>query len=134
MQFSGIGYLPVLAAAAAGFVFGAGYYTALGNRWIAALGKTKADFEGGGMAGPLLVSAAAQLVIAVMLAGLAAHLGVKAVKGGMLTGVSVWLGFTITTVAVNYAWQRAKPMLTIIDGGHWLGVLLIQGAVVGAMA
>jgi len=24
-------------------------------------------------------------------------------------------------------------MLTIIDGGHWLGVLLIEGAILGAM-
>jgi hypothetical protein len=23
-------------------------------------------------------------------------------------------------------------MLTVIDGGHWLGVLLIMGAVIGA--
>jgi len=24
-----------------------------------------------------------------------------------------------------------KPALTLLDGGHWLGVLLLQGAVIG---
>ena len=43
----------------------------------------------------------------------------------------MWLGFVITTMAVNNAFRGAKPALTLIDGGHWLGVLLLQGAVIG---
>ena len=39
----------------------------------------------------------------------------------------------MTATAVNYAWQRAKVSLMVIDGGHWLGVLLVQGAVLGVM-
>ena len=26
-----------------------------------------------------------------------------------------------------------KLMLSVIDGGHWLGVLLIMGAIIGVM-
>jgi hypothetical protein len=34
-------------------------------------------------------------------------------------------------MAVNNAFRGAKRELTLIDGGHWLGVLLLQGAIVG---
>jgi hypothetical protein len=45
----------------------------------------------------------------------------------------MWLGFVITTLAVNYSFGQRRPMLTVIDGIHWLGVLVIQGAIIGAM-
>ena len=54
-------------------------------------------------------------------------------KAGLLTGGFVWLGFVVTVLATNYGYQQMKPSLTLIDGLHWLGVLLIQGAVIGAM-
>ena len=39
----------------------------------------------------------------------------------------------ITTLAVNYSFGQCKASLTVIDGIHWLGVLVIQGAIIGAM-
>ena len=35
-------------------------------------------------------------------------------------------------MASNYAFQGRKPMLTVIDGGYWLAVLLVIGAILGA--
>ncbi len=83
----------------------------------------------------MVITAIAQLIMAFMLGGILGHLGADqmTVKGGLITGAFLWIGFVVTATAVNYAWQRAKPMLTIIDGGHWLGVLLIEGAILGAM-
>ena len=49
----------------------------------------------------------------------------------MVSGAFIWLGFVITTMVVNYAFHGARHALTLIDGGHWLGVLLIQGAILG---
>ena len=74
----------------------------------------------------------ALFVMALMLAGLMAHIGDVTVRGGVVSGFFVWLGFVITTMGVNHAFGGAKPMLTLIDGGYWLAVLLIQGAVIGA--
>jgi hypothetical protein len=135
MQFVGINYIAVVAAAAGGFIFGFAYYMTLGKQWMEATGKSEDSLKEGGMAKPMIVSIVAQLVMAFMLGGILGHLGAEqmTVKGGLITGAFVWIGFAITIVAVNYAWQRAKPMLTIIDGGHWLGVLLIQGAILGAL-
>jgi Protein of unknown function (DUF1761) len=59
------------------------------------------------------------------------HLGVMSVRTGLITAALLWLGLVITTVAVNNAYRGAKPMLTVIDGGHWLTVLLIMGLVIG---
>ena len=135
MQFAGVNYLAVVAAAAGGFFFGFVYYMSLGRYWMAATGKSEESLKEGGMARPMIITAIAQLVMAFMLGGLLGHLGAEQmnVTGGLITGALVWIGFAVTATAVNYAWQRAKPMLTIIDGGHWLGVLLIEGAILGAI-
>ena len=43
-----------------------------------------------------------------------------------------WLGFVLTTIVVNNAYTFRKATLTAIDAGHWLGVLVIIGAILGA--
>jgi|SRR5665811_409611 len=130
-----INYLAVSIATLAGFGLGAVWYMTLSKVWMAAMGKTEADLAPiSGMAKfmPFIISLVALFVMAWMLAGLMGHLGQVSVRGGVMTGLFVWLGFVITTMGVNHAFGAAKPMLTLIDGGHWLAVLLIQGAVIGA--
>ncbi len=135
MPFAGINYLAVILAAAAGFAFGSLYYMTLGKAWMAALGKTESEIKGAGKMSPLpfIIAAVAQLVMAYFLAGVISHLGAEAVNvtKGLATAFFVWLGFVITAMAVNHAFQGAKRALTLIDGGHWLGVLLLQGLVIG---
>jgi hypothetical protein len=133
MPFAGINYIAVVFAAAATFGFGFVYYMALGKYWMTAAGRTKAEIEGSKSPLPFIIAAIAQLVIAFMLAGVMGHLGHNAVNvtHGLITGLFLWVGFVITTMAVNHAFQGAKPMLTVIDGGHWLGVLLLQGLMLG---
>lgn len=133
MQFAGMSYLGVLFAAIAGFAFGAAYYTALGNSWMAALGKTKDEIEREKSPLPFIIAAIAQLVIAFVLAGTVGHLGdgMVTVRNGVITGLFVWTGFIATTISVNYAFQGAKLKLAVIDAGHWLGVVIIQGLIIG---
>ena len=73
--------------------------------------------------------------MAFVLAGVIGHLGQGNVTlwNGIVSGAFVWLGFVITTLATNHGFQGQKLTLTAIDGGHWLGVLAIQGAVIGLM-
>jgi hypothetical protein len=135
MEFAGINYLAVVAAALASFFFGFGYYSLLAKAWVTATGRPEAELKAGGMAKPMIITIISQLFVAFFLAGILGHLGAKmmTVQGGLITGAFVWLGFSMTTIAMNYAWQRAKLGLYIIDGVHWLGVLLLQGAVIGVM-
>jgi hypothetical protein len=140
MSFGSLDYWPVLVAAIASFVFGALWYGALGKQWIAATGKSPAEFEKaraemGAIPIPYVVAFVALLVMAWMLAGVLLHLSrsgmIVGVRAGMISGFFLWLGFVVTTMAVNHAFQGARRSLTLIDGGHWLGVLLIQGAILG---
>ena len=76
------------------------------------------------------------LVRLVAIAGLLAQLGATRLTPGhgMLVATIVWTGFVATTLATNHAFQTLPLALTLIDGAHWLGVLLIQGAIIGWMA
>ena len=135
MTFVGMNYLSVVVAALAGFGVGAVWYTVFGKAWLGALGKTEDDIKcGGGIARtlPFVIALVADLVMAIMLAGLMGHLAGLSVKNGLISALFVWVGFVITTMGVNHAFSGAKPSLTVIDGGHWLAVLLVMGAIIGA--
>ncbi len=82
---------------------------------------------------PLIVTFAAELLIALFIAGLMAHFAQEfmTLRAGLLTGFAIWLGFVFPAIVVNHQFQAARPMLTLIDGLHWLGVFLVQGAVIG---
>jgi hypothetical protein len=98
-----------------------------------AVGKTEADRPEGPMQVTLFaIGIVALFIMALMLAGVMAHLGDVTIRGGVISGFFVWLGFVITTMGVNHAFSGASTKLTLIDGGYWLAVLLIQGAVIGA--
>lgn len=136
MNVADIDYLAVLLAAIASFAFGSVYYMALAKPWMAALGKTEEEIKGEGMSPtPFVIAILAQLVMAFVLAGVIAHLGEgqTTIRNGMISGAFCWLGFVVTTMAVNHGFQGARLSLTFIDSGHWLGVLLIQGLVIGLM-
>ena len=135
MAFSGINYIAVIIATLAGFGLGAVWYMIFGRAWMHALGKTEAEIkegQGAARALPFIIALVALFVMALMLAGLMGHLGDVSVRGGIISGLIVWVGFVITTMGVNHAFSGASPQLTLIDGGHWLAVLVIMGAVIGA--
>ena len=133
MTFTGVNYIAVIIAALAGFGLGAIWYRVFAKPWMHAVGKTEADRpQGSAQVVLFAIAIVALFIMALMLAGVMGHLGDITIRGGMISGFFVWLGFVITTMGVNHAFAGAKPMLTLIDGGYWLAVLLIQGAVIGA--
>jgi Protein of unknown function (DUF1761) len=132
-----INYLAVAVAGIAGWFAGAGWYGVLGNQWLAALGWTKADIAGPDgkpqmPMGPMVLSVIANLIMALMLAGVVAHIVPRPTPvAGAVSGALVWFGFVVTTMAVNNAFAKRTLALTLIDGGHWLMVLVVQGVVLG---
>lgn len=130
-MFEGINLVAVLAAAVAAFVFGAVWYGALGKIWMKAAGLSEADARP--KPGIMALTFLCQLVIAVVLAGIVFHTGQTTVKAGLISAFLVWSGFILTTQVVNHRFQKAPWSLTLVDCGHWLGVLLIQGIVIGLM-
>jgi hypothetical protein len=132
-----LNYLAILLAAIASFAFGAAWYGALAKPWLAARGAAAAPAMArlGPLPVPYLIAFVAELVMAWMLAGILLHLaqgGLAAgVRNGLISAAFLWLGFVATTLLVNHSFQGANKALTVIDGGHWLGVMLIQGAILG---
>ena len=131
MAFAGMNYLAILIAALAAYAWGAAYYMTLSKQWLAAVELAEVKRS----ATPFVLSFIALLVMAFVLAGSIGHLGPGnvTVKNGIISGVIMWAGFVATTVFVNNAYPGRKYMLSIIDSIHWLGVLVLQGAVLGAM-
>ncbi len=131
MAFAGLNYLAILVAAVAAFAWGAAYYMALSKQWLAAVGIAEPKMS----PVPFVVSFICLLVMGWVLAGVIGHLGAgqATLKNGVISGFFIWLGFVLTTVIVNNVYPRRKWMLSVSDTGHWLGVLLIQGAVIGAI-
>lgn len=134
MTFAGMNYLAIVVAAIMGFAFGGLYYNVLSKHWLAAIGLTKAKINKNSSSAPFIIAFVANLVMAWVLAGVVGHLGPGqvTVRNGIISAVFIWVGFIATTIAVNNAFGLRKPMLTAIDTGHWLGVLLIMGAIIGA--
>jgi hypothetical protein len=137
MQFAGINTIAVIVAAAAAWAFGAAYYGVLAKPWMAACGRSEADMKKHqgtpAFYVPFVLSFVAELIMAWVLAGVIGHLGVGQVtlRNGVVAALFVWLGFVLTTIATNYAYGGKKPLLTVIDAGHWLGVLILMGAILG---
>jgi len=128
----------VFLAAVAGSALGAVWYRILSKPWMAATGMTEEMMKGDtGTRSPLpfVLAFVAHLVMALVLYGIIWHIGGGhfAVRGGVISGVLCWLGFVITTMAVNNAFARRQPVLLGIDGGYWLLTLAAMGAIIGGM-
>ena len=143
MSFAGMSYLAIVIAAVAAWVAGAAWYGVLGGPWVAAQGKTMEAFKAEQAAHkgtprawlPFVLAFLAELVMAWVLAGVVGHLGPGQVtlRNGVISALFLWLGLVLTTILVNNAFTGRKAMLTAIDAGHWLLVLLVMGAVIGGM-
>ncbi|HEY6258385.1 MAG TPA: DUF1761 domain-containing protein [Xanthobacteraceae bacterium] len=139
MTFAGLNYLAIVIAAVVAWIAGAAWYMSLAKFWRAALGiapeKMQELKNRPGAHLPFIYSFVAELIMAWVLAGLMAHLGAGQVTllNGIVSGAFCWLGFVITTIVVNNGFAMRDVRLLWIDGGHWLIVLLLMGAIIGAM-
>lgn len=130
-----INCLAVLAAATAAWIFGAAWYMSLSKPWLRAVERTPEEVKATGQKPwvPFVGSFLLEIVMAYILARTIEAVGVTDLRGGLLTGFAAAVGFAVPATAINYMYPARKLMLTLIDGGHWLGVLVIQGAVIGLL-
>src|SRR5262245_62482118 len=143
MTFAGMNYLAIVIAAVAGRLVGAVWYQLFARHWVAALGtameafkQKQAALKGTPKAWlPFVLALVADLVMAWMLAGVLGHLGPGQVtlRNGVISGAFLWFGFVLTTMAVNNAFAGRTYKLTAIDAGHRLAVLVVMGAIIGAL-
>lgn len=130
MMFDGINLLGALAGAIAAFIFGALWYSVLGKAWKRAAGLTS-DPKPPPLV--MILTFFCQFIMAFVFAGVIYHTGGTSIRSGLISAVLIWVGIVLTTQIVNHRFQGKPWSLTLIDGGHWLGVLIIQGLVIGAV-
>ena len=139
VTFSTVSYLAIVIAAAIAWLASAAWYMSLSRLYTAALGRTPQqmaeDRKKPGAFLPYVYAYVANVIIACMLAGLLAHLGVGQVtlRNGIVSAGFLWFGFVLTTMTVNYSFSGRDRRLLLIDLGNWLIVLLVIGAVIGAV-
>jgi hypothetical protein len=138
MGFANVNFMSIVVAGIAAWIFGAIYYTTLGKAWLAAQGKTaeSCKIENAGKStlakiAPFILSYIGALIMGFTLYGILVHMGNFTLRAGAISGAFCWFGFVLSTVTINNAYGGRKTMLTVIDSAHWLGVLVIIGAIVG---
>lgn len=136
-MFGSVNWLAIIVAAIASMALGFAWYMVLANQWMAALGKTREQImagPGSNQATPFIIAALMQLVMAYSLALFIPRLmGATTIGNGLIVAFHAWLGFVITSMIINHRYQGSKWGLTVIDGGYLLGVLLVQGLVIGLL-
>ncbi|MEO6396022.1 MAG: DUF1761 domain-containing protein [Devosia sp.] len=135
MLLGPVNWLAIIVATLASMALGFGWYALLAKQWVAALGRQPMQPGDAGMGNsptPFIWSALMQLVMAYFLALLTAKVfGATNVGNAVQLGFWLWLGFVLTSMITNHRYQQSKWSLTIIDAGYMLGVLLVQGVVIG---
>lgn len=122
----------MLAAAAVGFGVGAVWYGIFGEPWLRAIGKARGEIKPSPV--PWLVAVIANLLIAYVLASVMQGAGISGWSGGLITGFFMWMGFTISILALNNVFAGRPNSLTVIDGGHALLNICLQGVVLGMLS
>lgn len=132
MEFAGTNYLAILVATLVAFFIGAIYYNALSKPWMKAA-KINPDDQKSSLAPLLVTSFVLELVMAFVTAGVIGHLGDGQVTlfNGVISALFIWVGFIFPTMTINHRYQGAGWDLTVIDGTHWLLVMLGIGATIG---
>ncbi|MDB5735285.1 MAG: hypothetical protein JWP16_1615 [Alphaproteobacteria bacterium] len=121
-------------AGLAAWLFGSAWYMSLGKVWQAALGLNPDDCKDKKMpATPLVVCLLAEWVMAAVLYQTLDHLGVMGWMAGAIAGLTLGVGLMLTSTLVTNLFQGKTLMVTVIDGGHWVIVAAIEGAVIGAL-
>lgn len=130
MQFGQVDWIALIAAFAAGYAFSAVFYITLAKPWMAAVGKTEAEIKAGAGPLPYVIAIAGQLVIAYVLMHLMLSLNMMSLGGGVALAITLWIGLVMTTMTINHRFQGASWSHTLIDGAHWLAILVIQAIVI----
>lgn len=132
-------WLAIAAAAVAAWIFGAVWFALLGRPWAVGLGLMPADPAAPRGSPPvfaLVFSLIAEFAMAIILNSVLTQ--IAGPQFGMIPALVgaffLWLGFVAPTIATNYAYQKRPWPVYAVDLGHWLGVLLIEGATLSLLA
>lgn len=118
-----VNYLAVAVAAVAVFVVSTVYYMAFAKQ-TSTLHPAYAD-SARPPAWKMLVEIVRSLILATVVACLASKLEIDDATGGVLLGLSLWIGFPFVLLTGSVIWEKVPPRLATIHAGDWLLKLLV---------
>ena len=125
-------YIGIPVASMAAFLFGAFWYTGFSRQWLAAIEMDRHDVARRPRPfNPMIASALSQLYLAACLSWVLDRMSVVGWHWGAMCGLIIGVGLILPTIFVNYIFPARKPMLTLLDGGHWICVFTIMGGILG---
>jgi hypothetical protein len=129
LDYIWLNILPIGAATFGSFVFGVGWYMMFTVPWMKAAGLTGEKSQRAKRPWlPFLIAVIAEFWIAAVMAGALILAPPEAGAWTMAFGTALilWSSFVMPTMIVNHRYRMLPWRLTFIDGGHWLGVFLLQ--------
>src|SRR5262249_10387028 len=119
----------VVVASISTFVLSSIYYAALAKQWATV---SEAAARGSGRPGPrkAALELARTLILATVVAGLAARGEIDHPGGGLLLGLTLWVGFPFVLWTGAMIWESTPWKLAVIHAGDWLVKLLVIALIV----
>jgi len=119
-------YLAIIVAAVTAFLAAGGYYAALGKQ-LEKFSSAPADMP------PwlLAVEVAKHLVVAAVVAGIAAGIGITGWPPAVLLGLALWVGFPVILLLGSVVHEKVPWRLAALHAGDWLVKLLLIAVIVG---
>jgi hypothetical protein len=123
-----VNLLAILAATIVAFVLSSTYYAL----FAAELAEVSDAAASGERPPPwkLAVELLRSLTLAGVVAGLASQGGIDKWTGGLLLGLSLWIGFPLVLWTGAMLWENTPWKLAAIHGGDWLAKLLLVALIV----
>ena len=121
-----LNYLAIAVAAVAAFLAAGGYYAAVGKQ-LEKLSSASAEMS------PrlLAVEIAKHFVVAAVIAGLAAGIGITAWPSAVLLGLALWVAFPVMLLLGSVVHEKVPWQLAALHAGDWLVKLLVVSLIVG---
>ncbi|MCF4099975.1 DUF1761 domain-containing protein [Maritalea sp. P4.10X] len=105
------------------------------------MGKTREELMPDGKASPMpfIIAGVCQLIMAYFLLLLTRSIVDTSatdiqIWDAVMIGAHMWFGFILTSMVLNHAYQGQKASLTVIDAGYLMGVMIVQGVILGLLA
>jgi len=127
-----LNYPAIVVAGIAYWCIQAGWYTVLGQQWLAGIGKTMADMQqGSGSPIPYVGSLICDIIVAWTLCWVLNRTKRTNTVAGAVTGAALSIGFLATSLMTQYLFEQRPRSLFYINAGCALIGMTVVGAIVG---
>lgn len=125
-----MGFVSVVAAGAAGWIFGAIWYGIMGKQWMAAVDLTEETVNRKDPV-PYIGSFLCAILVAGMMRHVFASSGIDTMGKGLMSGLGMGLFIASPWIATNYLFAQRPKNLIFIDGVYATVGCAVIGAVLG---